>query len=126
MRNPSADRQERRVNVNGTNEPNGEARIILTREPKAWRDGGRSYGLIVDGQQVAKIRRGQYLEHALSPGEHEIYMKISWCQSPLIKIQASPGEVIRLHCAPGGSAHEALGDVLVGSKAYISLTRLED
>jgi hypothetical protein len=112
--------------VNGTNEPDGAAWMVLTREPKAWRDGGRSYGLIVDGQQVAKIKRGQRLEHSLTPGEHEIYMKISWCQSPVMKIQVSAGEVVRLHCAPGGSASEALGDVLAGSKTYISLTRLED
>jgi hypothetical protein len=103
---------------------NGEARIVLTREAKAWRDGGRRYGLIVDGQQVAKIKRGQRLEYPLSPGEHEIYMKISWCQSPVMNIEVGPGEVIRLHCAPGGPAGDALGDVLTGNKAYISLTRL--
>jgi hypothetical protein len=111
--------------VNGTDGSNGEARLVLTREPKAWRDGGRSYGLIVDGEKVAKIRRGQHLEHPLAPGEHEIYMKISWCRSPVVRINVSPGDVIRLHCAPGGPATEALGDVLVGSKGYISLTRVQ-
>jgi hypothetical protein len=106
-------------------EGNGAAKIVLTREPKAWRDSLRSYGLIVDGERVAKIRQGQRIEHPLPPGEHEVYMKISWCQSPVLRLQAAPGEVISLHCAPGGSTAQGLGDALARTNAYISLRRLE-
>jgi hypothetical protein len=104
---------------------NDSALIVLTREPKAWRDGGRSYALMIDGQQVGKIRRGQRLEHYTAPGRHEIYMKISWCQSQVLTVDVSSGDVVKLHCEPGGRADEALADVVTGSKAYIRLTRLD-
>ena len=85
------------------------ASIVLTRERGGWRDRGRSYVVMIDGEQAAKVRHGQRLELPITPGRHEIFLKIDWCRSPSIELDARPGEVIQLSCAPGGSAGSALG-----------------
>jgi hypothetical protein len=83
----------------------------------------RSYRVILDGQQAGTIGRGRTIEVPLAAGRHEIFLKIDWCQSPVVEISAQAGEVIRLACAPGGPASGALADVIGGSGNYISLGR---
>lgn len=102
----------------------GQALIVLTREKRGWRDRARSYVVMLDGEQVAKVKRGERLEFPVTAGRHEIHLQISWCKSPSVQVVATPGEVIDLFCAPGGSANAALGDVLGGSKEYIHLARV--
>jgi hypothetical protein len=103
----------------------GGATIVLTRESRGWRDRARSYMVMLDDAEVAKVRRGQRVELPVTPGHHEVFLKISWCRSPAVAVDAQPGDVIELFCAPGGSASEGLGDVLGDSQNYITLTRVE-
>jgi hypothetical protein len=103
------------------------ATIAVTRARGGWRDLLRKYLIMIDGAVAGKIRRGQTLELPVTPGRHEIFLKVDWCRSPSVELDASPGEVIDLRCAPGGSAMEGLGAVLGDATAsYISLTRVED
>jgi hypothetical protein len=103
----------------------GAAAIIVTRARGGWRDIARSYAVMIDGEPVAKVRRGQRLELPITPGRHDVFMKIDWCRSPSVDVDARPGEVIRLSCAPGGSAGAGLEAVLADTQAYIRLTRDE-
>ncbi len=102
------------------------ASIILTRDRGGWRDFARSYAVMIDGEQVAKVRRGQRLELPLAPGRHDVFLKIDWCRSPRLDVDARPGEVIQLACGPGGSPGAALATVVVNTESYIRLTRLQD
>ena len=43
----------------------------------------------------------QPLELPVAAGRHEVFLKISWCRSSVVEIDAQAGEVIRLFCAPG-------------------------
>jgi hypothetical protein len=100
--------------------------IAVTRMRGGSRDLFRKYLIVIDGAGVAKIKRGQTLELPVTPGRHEVFLKIDWCRSPSIELEASPGQVVELRCAPGGSAREGLGAVVADAKTdYISLTRVE-
>jgi hypothetical protein len=97
--------------------------IVLSRK-RAWRDRLRSYAVVMDGEPVGKIRSGQRLQLPVTPGSHEIFLKIDWCRSPALHVDAQPGEVIELSCESAGPARSGLGDVLHASDQYIRLTRL--
>jgi hypothetical protein len=110
--------------VGGPDAADGVARIVLSRERGAWRDLVRSYGVVIDGEQVAKIKRGERIELPVTPGRHEIFMRIDWCTSPTMHLDVRPGDYIQLWCAPGGSATAGLAQVVVGSRSYIRLGRI--
>lgn len=100
------------------------AMIVLTRDRQGSRDIFRSYSVIVDDAQVAKVKRGQTLRLPVSPGRHEVYLRIDWCRSPSVDISASPGEIINLRCAPAGGMHD-VHDVAVDPDRYIILQVVE-
>jgi len=78
----------------------GGAVIALNRSPGGWRDSRRSYSVVLDGQKVAKVRRGERLELPVLVGRHEIYLKIDWCTSQTVELEATPGAVIEMFCEP--------------------------
>ena len=101
------------------------ALIVLTRDRRGRRDLLRSYLVMIDDAEVAKVRRGQRVELPVTPGHHEIFVKVDWCRSPKLDVDAQPGEVIELFCAPGGPATAGLGEVFAGAESYIELRRSE-
>jgi hypothetical protein len=100
------------------------ATIVLTRGRQGYRDRFRSYAVLVDEAQVAKVKRGQTLRLPISPGRHKIYLRIDWCRSPGMDIDASPGEIINIYCAPAGGMNEAY-DAFVNPDQYIILQVIE-
>jgi hypothetical protein len=99
------------------------ARIVLTRAPGGWRDRFRSYLVVIDDKEVGQVRRGQRLEIPITPGHHEIFLKIDWCTSPTVEVDAGPHDAIEMSCAPAGPATAGLSAVAGNTDAYITLTR---
>ena len=58
---------------------------------------------MIDGEQVAEIKRGQRIELPIASGPHEILMRINWGDSQSIQLDALPGESIQLFCTTGSS-----------------------
>jgi hypothetical protein len=106
-------------------EPGSDALIIISRSRGAWRDIARSYRVMLDGDQVAKVRRGQTVELPVTPGRHEVFLQIDWCSSPVVEVDAHPREIIKMICEPGGNAFAGLQDVTARTDTYISLTRVD-
>lgn len=93
----------------------GGSSIVMSRDRRGWRDRARSYGIVIDGQQVAKIKRGQRVELPVGSGEHEVFMRVNWGTSESIQLDVPPGESIELFCTTGRSQLGA---------GYIGLSRL--
>jgi hypothetical protein len=100
------------------------AMIALRRERRGSRDLFRAYTVIVDDTRVAKVKRGQTVRLPVSPGRHEVYLRIDWCRSPAIEIDVAPGEAVNMYCAPAGSAFE-LKDAFANAGQYIALQVVE-
>ena len=100
-----------------------DAAIVISRKRGGWRDRARSYLVMVDGQQAAKIRHGQRIQLPVPPGEHELFLTIAWCRSRSFTFDVRPGKAAEFLCEPGGPASAALGQVLADTDAYIRLTR---
>ncbi len=99
----------------------GGALILLSRK-KGARDWLRTYRVILDDDEVARIRQGQAIELPVSCGRHEILLEIDWCSSPTVEFDAQPGEVIRFVCEPA-EADQARAAVVHALATYINLTR---
>jgi len=100
------------------------ATIVISRKRGGWRDRARSYLVMVDDREVAKIRHGQRVEVPIPAGQHELFLKIAWCSSRSFAFDARAGEAVEFHCEAGGSSASALGQVLADTDAYIKLTRV--
>lgn len=99
------------------------ALLAISRDKRGSRDIFRSYAVIVDGEKVGRIRRGKRLEIPIAPGDHEIFLKIDWCQSSVITFTVREGNVVEFACRPGGSMGSGSRDAAIG-ESYISLTRV--
>ncbi len=103
----------------------GDATIVISRKGGGWRDRARSYVIMVDSNPVGKIKHGQRVELPLPHGQHELFLKISWCTSRSITFDTQPGAVIEFFCEPGGPAAGGLQDALGNTGQYITLTRID-
>lgn len=70
--------------------------------PTGWRytDRYRSYHVLVDGQDIGEIRRGQCRVFPIAPGRHELHVVIDWARSPSATVDPGPGETLRFECWP--------------------------
>jgi hypothetical protein len=89
--------------------------IVVSRDRGGWRDRARSYGVVVDGEQVASIKRGGRIEVPVASGRHEVVMRINWGTSQPIDVDVEPGESVELACRTGGAQM---------SVGYIGLSRV--
>jgi hypothetical protein len=99
--------------------PGGSA-ISLSRVQGGWRDRLRRYRVMIDGEQVATIKHGEHLNLPVPPGQHTVYLQISWARSPRLEFNVAPGEIIALECAPTN-----IPPFGPGADAYIELRRAD-
>lgn len=85
---------------------NTKSLIIVTRDKRGLRDRARSYYIVVDGEPVAKIKRGQRVEIPVSSGQHEVFARINWGSSVTVDLDVHSGEKAELFCTTG---HSQLG-----------------
>lgn len=102
-----------------------DATIVISRKRGGSRDWFRSYAVMVDGNLVGKVKRGQRVELPVSHGRHELFLKIDWCTSRSITFGVQPGAVIEFFCEPGGPAFAGMLDWLGNTGQYIMLTRAD-
>ncbi len=95
----------------------------MIARPWLSRDVFRAYVVVLDGERAGEIRRGQHLELPVTGGCHKVSMKIDWCRSQEVEVEAQTGEIVQLLCQPAGSALFALFAITFGWKSYISLNR---
>lgn len=58
----------------------------------------RNFKVMIDGFQAGKIEDGEKLRIEVTPGEHEIYLKIDWCRSNRLYINMNENEHVVFDC----------------------------
>ena len=100
-----------------------QARITVQRRAGGYTDRARAYAVLIDGQEVVKIKAGESHEATVAPGTHEVQMKIDWALSPAIRLDLQSGEHVRLHTYPNANPLTALWYTTVARKKYLALER---
>ncbi len=101
------------------------AHLRVERAADGYRDRFRTYAVVLDGRAVGRIKRGQAIEIAVSPGAHVAMLRIDWCASPHLTFSVSPGEVAVLACRSGGSLLSAPWHTLFARGRYVTIDRIE-
>ncbi|MEW1957231.1 hypothetical protein [Kineococcus sp. NPDC059986] len=67
---------------------------IVVHRPRGARDLLRAYTLVLDGEEVGRIRQGGRLEVSTTPGRHTIRATIDWSGSPEVAFTTAAGSVV--------------------------------
>jgi hypothetical protein len=75
----------------------GRATLRFART-SAFTDSLRRYTIEVDGTATGKIGSGEQIDIAVDPGPRTVRLKIDWCSSNTIRVEARGGETVDLDC----------------------------
>jgi hypothetical protein len=95
------------------------AAVEIFRQPHYRRDRARAYRVLIDGEEVGRVKQGQRLEFAVRAGLHTVELRIDWCRSPVRTLSIGEGETVRLVCHPAGGSWTGLLDAIFRRAQYI-------
>jgi hypothetical protein len=100
------------------------ARIHLRREKTRLVDPARAYVVALDGSEgeVDRIRNGAAMDLEVSPGRHEVQLRIDWCRSRPQKVDLGAGDVADLVCR-SAPLWAVPYKITLGRDNYIALER---
>ena len=85
----------------------------------------RAYKVVVDCKTVGRVKDGETKEFSISPGPHDVSLKIDWCGSKTIHFTAAEGDVLTFDAMSslrGPRLILTLWCVLFAWSSWISLT----
>jgi hypothetical protein len=71
--------------------------ITISRD-SGYADRIRDYLVVVDGNEVGRLKNGETRVLPLGPGPHELVMKIDWCSSNTVAFSLADGESANFRC----------------------------
>jgi len=73
---------------------------ILFRRGSGWRDRFRAYYIFIDGELVGNIKASSDFRVNVTPGRHQIELRIDWCSSPPLDLSVEDGSNTVVTCGP--------------------------
>ncbi|HAF68937.1 MAG TPA: hypothetical protein DCL16_07425 [Acidimicrobiaceae bacterium] len=83
-----------------------QARITIDRI-NHYRDTVRAYQVKIDGQVAGRIKDSKQETFEISPGTHQIRVRLMWLQSPSVQVHLEEGDEVRLRTGPNGGILQA-------------------
>jgi len=104
------------------------AEIIVSRPDERWANRVRSYKIVVDGEVLASLRRGEDATVPVAPGHHKVRAKIDWARSRDIDLDLGENDRAYLICQsafrPSLIVPRAMLYVTIWRKRYLDLQLL--
>jgi hypothetical protein len=94
---------------------------LVRGRQKTRRDRKRAYRVMVDGSRIAKVKHGQTVKLELSPGPHDLSLKIDWCSSNRVALDVKEGDEVHMTCGPRGGNVTLVTDALFRFRSYLRL-----
>lgn len=92
---------------------------IHVERAEGLRDRARAYKGMIDGHEAGTIRHGSEESFQVTPGPHEVFLKIDWCRSPKLTVDVASGQRARVTCAPSGTIWTAIFAIIFKPTSYI-------
>jgi hypothetical protein len=96
--------------------------ITVTREPGFLLDRTRPYRLFVDDKCALEILEGEQKQIVVQPGVHKLSLKIDWCRSQSLTLDARDGLSTSLWCWPKARPYTWPIFLTVGRARYIAMS----
>ena len=111
------------------------ATIHVHRPAGGWTDRLRAYELVVDGQEAARIKRGESKALEVAAGQHEIVAKLDWTSSDTLGLELGDDDVVHLGVGnnvewkrpggPYGALIEVAVKLAIKRDSYLKLAPIE-
>src|SRR4051812_9592454 len=95
--------------------------LQVHRDRKPWIDRARAYKVMVDGQEVGRVRNGDSQSFEVAPGRHEVHMSIDWTRSPSVEVDVPAAGDAHLRCYANANPFTALWYITVARNRYVGL-----
>ncbi len=100
---------------------------------KMVRDSGyadwlRAYEIVLDGKTISEVRNGEMKCLSVSPGQQEVYLRISWCRSNPVEFIATEDEAVVFNVRSslrGARLLLGLWYILLAPNSYLQLERAD-
>ena len=97
----------------------GKSIIVLCRS-NLWTNRYRKFKVLIDGRKEGAIARGQRESYTVTPGLHNIQVRLDWYKSDPLELDLVEGEEVRLECGPRtGISAELNAIVSPGGALYV-------
>lgn len=97
------------------------ATIRLGRRSDVWTNRFRTFAVILNGQRVGRIGRGEVLDWDVPAGDFTLRVTIDWCGSPQLSGRIEAGQVRTFEVGNG----DALGGLFARDR-YLELIETGD
>ncbi len=89
----------------------------------SYKDFFRAYAVILDGNIVGKLRRGESKTFEIAAGRHELWLKIDWCESPRCQFTVDDDAHLEFRARSNPKKLVTLKDITAGRLSYLMLQR---
>jgi hypothetical protein len=76
------------------------ATLRVIRRHVMWRDWAIAYRVILDGEELGRVRDGQTVECKVTPGPHVLRIKLGWSGSRELRFGLRDRETAQFACRP--------------------------
>ena len=111
-------RQQYKKDINEINLKENEGSVTICRNNDPT-NVLRKYKVIIDGAVVGDIGSGEIAHYPISPGLHEVQVKIDWCTSKPLRINKSSEENILLECGATYNDYRCIYKWMVNPSEYV-------
>ena len=94
------------------------ARVRVRRAP-GGPDRMRSYKVVIDGETVGSVRRGETKCFGTQPGVHDVLFKVDWARSSVVHVDLTDDLEATVLCWPRGKPLSAIYWITIGRNRYI-------
>ncbi len=73
---------------------------LTIRRPRRWQDRLRAYTIVIDGEEVGRVRAGSTVTVPITAGTHTVQLTIDWTGSNELELTINEADEVRLVVAP--------------------------
>jgi hypothetical protein len=95
--------------------------IIVQRETKGFGDRFRSYRVVLDGETVGRVKRGESFSVEADAGAHQLHFAVDWARSPSVDLALAEQEQAVVRCWPNVRPLLALYFMTLGRGRWIGV-----
>ena len=101
-------------------------RVRVSRDDKPFPDRLRSYRVVLDGDTVGRVKRGETVTVQADVGQHELHLAIDWARSPSIELELAEDDERIIRCWPNAKPLLALYFMTFGRRRWIGIDLVHD